>query len=81
MRMGTQPIARRARTQTGRPGSGRDRQAVGYARVSSKEQDQEGYSIPAQVSLTRAYAGEQELTLVREFSDVETAKKGWPVRL
>ena len=30
------------------------RQAVVYARVSSKEQEKEGYSIPAQLKLARS---------------------------
>ena len=30
--------------------------SVLYARVSSKEQEQEGYSIPAQLKLLREYA-------------------------
>ena len=51
------------------------RRAVGYARVSSKEQEREGYSVPAQLALIGAYASEHELTLVREFRDVETAKQ------
>ena len=48
--------------------------AVIYARVSSKEQEQEGYSIPAQLSLLRGYALERGFTIAREFVDVETAK-------
>lgn len=46
-----------------------------YSRVSSKEQEKEGYSIPAQEKLLRAYAESQELTIAREFTDIETAKK------
>lgn len=46
-----------------------------YARVSSKEQEKEGYSIPAQRTLLREYARKQQMTVVREFVDVETAKK------
>ena len=49
--------------------------AVIYARVSSKEQEKEGFSIPAQLKLLRQYAREQHLTIVREFVDVETAKQ------
>jgi site-specific DNA recombinase len=48
--------------------------AVLYARVSSKDQEREGFSIPAQLKLLRQYAREQHLTIVREFVDVETAK-------
>src|SRR5438067_1941031 len=50
------------------------RQAVLYARVSSKEQDREGFSIPAQQKLLRNYAVAHDLDLAHEFIDVETAK-------
>ena len=49
--------------------------AVLYARVSSKDQEREGFSIPAQLKLLRQYARVQQLTIVREFVDVETAKQ------
>ena len=48
--------------------------AVNYARVSSREQEQEGYSIPAQLKLLRAYASKNGIEILREFIDVETAK-------
>jgi site-specific DNA recombinase len=48
--------------------------AVLYARVSSKEQAREGFSIPAQQKLLREYAREQGFTIVKEFTDIETAK-------
>jgi site-specific DNA recombinase len=48
--------------------------AVIYARVSSREQEQEGYSIPAQLKLLREYANRRGIRIVREFVDVETAK-------
>jgi len=51
------------------------RQAVIYARVSSREQEREGYSIPAQLDLLRAYADEQSFDVVQEYTDVETAKR------
>lgn len=57
-----------------------DRQRTGtttvviYARVSSKEQEREGFSIPAQLKLLRDYANANSFTVVREFIDVETAK-------
>ena len=51
------------------------RSAVLYARVSSKDQEKEGYSIPAQESLLREYATEHGLVILREFVDVETAKQ------
>ncbi len=47
---------------------------VAYARVSTKEQDKEGFSIPAQQKLLKAYATTAQLTIVKEFIDVETAK-------
>lgn len=49
-------------------------QAVLYARVSSKEQAEEGFSIPAQRHLLRNYAEREHLQIVIEFSDDETAK-------
>ena len=51
------------------------REAVLYARVSSKDQEREGFSIPAQQALLRAYAGEHGYAVVEEFVDVETAKR------
>jgi site-specific DNA recombinase len=50
------------------------RNAAIYARVSSKDQEREGYSIPAQLKLLREYAQRSELQIVREFIDIETAK-------
>src|SRR6266853_1441631 len=49
--------------------------AVKYGRVSSKEQEKEGFSIPAQWKLLDQYAKVEGLRVVREFVDVETAKK------
>lgn len=49
--------------------------AVIYARVSSKEQEREGFSIPAQLELLRAYALQNNLAVMKEFTDAETAKK------
>src|ERR1051325_3132960 len=48
--------------------------AVLYARVSSKDQEREGFSIPAQQKLCREYAVMHGFRIVREFIDVETAK-------
>lgn len=48
--------------------------AVLYARVSSREQEQEGYSIPAQLKLLHSYAAKNGLRIAEEFIDVETAK-------
>ncbi len=50
------------------------RQAVLYARVSSREQEREGFSIPAQRSLLQQYATDQGFHVVEEFVDIETAK-------
>jgi DNA invertase Pin-like site-specific DNA recombinase len=45
-----------------------------YARVSSKDQEKEGFSIPAQLELLRNYAAACGFTIAHEFVDVETAK-------
>ena len=50
------------------------RTAVLYARVSSREQREEGYSIEAQVKLLRAAAAKEGLTIAQEFVEVESAK-------
>jgi len=49
--------------------------ALIYARVSSKEQEEEGFSIPAQLRLLRDHALKQGFKIVEEFVDVETAKQ------
>ena len=46
-----------------------------YARVSSKEQDREGFSIPAQLKLLNDYAAAQDFDVAGEFVDIETAKE------
>ena len=51
------------------------KQAVIYARVSSKEQEKEGFSIPAQLKLLKEYAAANGFTVVQEYVDVETAKQ------
>src|SRR5246127_2791900 len=50
------------------------RPAALYARVSSKDQEREGFSIPAQLKFLREYAQSHEFNVLREFVDVETAK-------
>jgi site-specific DNA recombinase len=50
------------------------RLAVIYARVSSKEQEKEGYSIAAQLKLLNEYSTAQGFTIAQEYVDVETAK-------
>ena len=47
-----------------------------YARVSSKEQEREGFSIPAQLELLRNYARTQGMLILREFVDIESASVG-----
>jgi DNA invertase Pin-like site-specific DNA recombinase len=51
------------------------RQAVIYARVSSKEQEREGFSIPAQLKLLKEYAAANGFAVAEEYIDVETAKQ------
>ena len=63
----------RARQQpTAKPAPGRT--AVLYVRVSSKEQEQ-GFSIPAQRTLLTEYADREGLHILKQFEDVETAKR------
>jgi DNA invertase Pin-like site-specific DNA recombinase len=50
------------------------REAVIYTRVSSREQQQEGFSLFAQSKLLREYATQQGFEVVQAFEDVETAK-------
>jgi site-specific DNA recombinase len=51
------------------------KRAVIYARVSSKEQEKEGFSIPAQLKLLKEYAAAHGFTVVQDYVDVETAKQ------
>src|SRR5437867_7778268 len=68
-----------ARTLNVVPAS-KDRKAAGtirvvlYARVSSKDQEKEGFSIPAQLRLLRDYAASKGYAIAQEYTDVETAK-------
>jgi len=63
----------RAREQpAAKPAPGRT--AVLYVRVSSKEQEQ-GFSIPAQRTLLTEYADREGLHVLKQFEDVETAKR------
>lgn len=52
----------------------KSKRAVLYARVSSKEQEREGFSVESQIKLLKAYAEEQGYRIVREYIDIETAK-------
>src|SRR5204862_8011348 len=45
-----------------------------YVRVSSKDQEAEGFSIPAQVRLLREHGARQGYVVEREFINIETAK-------
>ncbi len=49
--------------------------AVMYARVSSKEQEREGFSIPAQQKLISEYSLTKNFQIVKQFTDIETAKQ------
>lgn len=49
--------------------------AIIYARVSSKDQEVEGFSIPAQLKMLQEYADKNQFKVVQQFTDVETAKK------
>ena len=51
------------------------KQAVIYARVSSKEQEKEGFSIPAHLKLIKEYAAANGFAVAQEYEDVETAKQ------
>ena len=46
-----------------------------YARVSSKEQEKEGFSIPSQLKILNSYATEKGFQVVKELVDIETARK------
>jgi site-specific DNA recombinase len=48
--------------------------AVIYTRVSSREQQQEGFSLGAQSRLLREYADRNGFQVIKAFEDVETAK-------
>jgi len=46
-----------------------------YARVSSTEQERDGFSIPAQLRALHEYAKKKHFKIVREFIEAETAKR------
>ncbi len=48
---------------------------ISYVRVSSKEQAEEGYSIESQQKFLREYAIKNNLEIVKEFVEVESAKQ------
>ena len=47
--------------------------AVNLARVSSKRQEEEGYSLPAQKKLLNSYALDRRLKVQQTFEIAETA--------
>lgn len=49
-------------------------QAILWARVSTKEQAEEGYSLDAQIKLLREYAQKNNLKIVKEFVVPESAR-------
>lgn len=51
------------------------KKAVIYARVSTKEQEKEGFSIPAQLKLLNDYALKNDIHIIEKFTDSETAKQ------
>ncbi len=51
------------------------KKAVLYARVSSNRQEKEGFSIPAQIKLLKDYTFQNNIQIVEEFVEAETAKK------
>ena len=62
---------KRARIPKERP----PKKAVLYARVPSKEQEREGYSIPAQLKLLQKYAADNSIEIVAEYVEAESARK------
>ncbi len=66
---------RPSRAANGTPALPPRTSVVLYTRVSSKDQEKEGFSIPAQEKLLRAYADDHTMRVAGEYSDVETAKK------
>ena len=48
---------------------------VAFARVSSKAQEEEGYSLDAQLKVLKQYCREHKLDVVTEFRISETASK------
>lgn len=51
------------------------KKAVAYVRVSSKDQEREGFSIPAQRKLLQDYAKENNFQIAVFFEEAETAKQ------
>ncbi|MFC0149548.1 recombinase family protein [Sphingobium scionense] len=71
-------MARPRKPKNQAPANGRSsgaQKAVLYARVSTAEQEKEGFSIDAQVALIREYAERMGFVVAQQYVDVETAKK------
>src|ERR1017187_7366314 len=49
--------------------------AVLYARVSSKKQEKEGFCVPGQQKILCQSALDNGVSIAREFTDIETAKR------
>ena len=54
--------------------------AVIYARVSSDEQERDGFSIPAQLDLLKNYAKKNNFEIVKTYEESQTAKKAGRVK-
>jgi len=54
--------------------------AVIYARVSSDEQQKEGFSIPAQLELLKNYAKKNNIEIVKIYEEAQTAKESGRVK-
>ncbi len=54
--------------------------AVIYARVSSDEQQKEGFSIPAQIDLIKDYANKNDIEVVKIYEESQTAKQSGRVK-
>lgn len=67
-------MGRKSKTTKHDPQASAVREAVSYVRVSSDEQE-DGYSIPAQIRAAKKYAAEKGLKLVHEFEAAESAKR------
>src|SRR3546814_4761467 len=71
-------MARPRKPKNQAPANGRSRggqRAVLYARVSTAEQEKEGFSIDAQVASIREYDERMGFVVAPQYVDVETAKK------
>ena len=49
--------------------------ALAYCRVSSTQQEKEGYSIPAQEKLLKEYADKNNITIIKVYKEAESAKE------